>query len=78
MNDYPGLYEYQYNILINFSQAIWSDNAKAVDTLLKNGAKIDDLSKGQARGKKYEKILSDELVRRVGISDQNNISVFTT
>ena len=76
--DYPGLYENQYNILINFSQAIWHDNAKAVDALLKNGAKIDENAKGKARGNKYEKIVSDDVVRRVGISDSNNITVFTT
>ena len=66
---YPGLYEYQYNILINFSQAIYYDNAKAVDALLQNGVKIDDRAKSEARGTNYEKIVSDEVVRRVGISD---------
>ena len=50
------------------------DNAKAVDALLKNGAKIDDSAKkpvglGMVGLEKYEKILSDEVVRRVGISD---------
>jgi ankyrin repeat protein len=49
--------------------AILHDNAKAVDALLKNGAKIDERAKRTARGKKYENMLSDEVVRRVGICD---------
>ena len=45
------------------------DNAKAVDALLQNGVKIDDRAKSEARGTNYEKIVSDEVVRRGGISD---------
>ena len=59
---------YLFNAMY-FSQAIWKDKAKAVDALLKNGAKIDDWIKSRASGTKYEKILSDEALKRVGISD---------
>ena len=54
------------------------DKANAVNALLRNGAKIDDKSKINAKVRKYEKTLSDEVLRRVGISDLYKINVFTS
>ena len=48
-------------------QAIYQDNAKAVDALIKNGAKIEGKDRRNADGKKYQNILLDEILRRVGI-----------
>ena len=45
------------------------NKAKAVNALLQNGANIDNRLKNYAKGTIYEKIVSDEVVRRVGISD---------
>ena len=45
---------------------------------MKNGAKIDDDSKDEAKGTKYETILSEEIIKRVGISDWHNTSVLAS
>ena len=45
------------------------NKTKAVNALLQNGANIDNRLKNFAHGTIYEKIVSDEVVRRVGISD---------
>ena len=55
--------------IIYFLQAIRYDNEKVVGTLLKNGANIDYESKWEANGKNFQPTLSDEVVRRVAISD---------
>ena len=64
--------------IIYFLQAIRYDNEKVVGTLLKNGANIDYGSKWEANGKNFQPTLSDEVVRRVAISDWYNITVFTS
>ena len=48
-----------------------------VNALLQNGARIDYLSIAEADGKKYQKILSGEILRRISISDGYNIIVHT-